>query len=338
MTDMKQLLILSLILVSVSYQLAGQKRITIDDMCKRYAEFKAGVAIDSTLDSVSDEIVRSYHNYFEKLEEKEVSFNLERHDDNPRKKSPKNYNYELTSFLRTEFFPDKRHFWSVVNYFPKEPGIFIDPKKAKKYFALDSIAGMCRDEWPEELKKKYCQKKGTFHYARGITDTLYMIGAPVNMLGYKVSPDFRYLIVKKGRVKNYYHSFDKCRNQRGLLWDEGPMQLDGGRRAHIVNRSVGFRDYINPLLDIVDPTAPPATYEILLIMNDDGSADIELLDCDREVGPEFQTLRRAIAKLPKQFFIRLWTIDEYPLPGAYMTGLYKEGKWRFNSFKYLLKY
>ena len=98
------------------------------------------------------------------------------------------------------------------------------------------------------------------------------------------------------------------------------------------------RDFINPLLDIVDPTAPPATYEILLIMNDDGSADIELLDCDREVGPEFQTLRRAIAKLPKQFFIRLWTIDEYPLPGAYMTGLYKEGIWRFNSFKYLLKY
>lgn len=156
---MKELLILSLILVSVSYQLAGQKRITIDDMRKRYAEFKAGVAIDSTLDSVSDEIVRSYHNYFEKLEEKEVSFNLERHDDNPRKKSPKNYNYELTSFLRTVFFPDKRHFWSVVNYFPKEPGIFIDPKKAKNILPWTASQGCAGMNGLRNLRKNTVKRK-----------------------------------------------------------------------------------------------------------------------------------------------------------------------------------
>ena len=74
------------------------------------------------------------------------------------------------------------------------------------------------------------------------------------------------------------------------------------------------------------------------IMLPDGRADVEVLSCSGEVGPEFEPLRETIRKISPRFFVRYWMVDGQSLPGCYLKGiLYEDGTWRFYMDKFLMQ-
>ena len=321
----------------------AQQRITLDDMRQRYAEFASQQPIDTTISRENDEVVISSYHCYEKKGQKYK---------NPR--MDKDYAYMLVEKLRTPEYPDRRHYWSLVDYEKVNHHVFknishktpIERRRLKyvhksfvRYLALDSIDGIGPSLWPKAFKRKYYRPKHKFHYAKAVSDSLFLLNEVRNMLGYTIAPHFEDAVIKKGHVRDY--SYQRCEDQMGELMYLGPIPVIDrkySRLARIRMRLRGLDDEINSRLTVVDHGVEKKSYDLLVIMLPNERADVEMLSCTGEVGPEFEQLRQYIRELPPQFFVRYWTVDGQPLPGFYLQAtISNSGTWRFSMDKFLLK-
>ena len=320
----------------------SQQRITLDDMRQRYAEFMRQGA-DTTINRQNDEVVSSSYYVYNK---KGKRYN------NPRQKGEGRYAYMLTERLRTPEYPDKRHYWSLIDYERVNHRTFKRPirpvehrrlkykeKSFVRYLALDSIEGTGPDKWSKAFRRKYYHRKHKFHYAKAVSDSLFLLTDVRNMLGYTVSPTFRDVQVNRGSVKGYDKSGERCEQQMGELMHMGPLMLDGGGtyRNLVTRRWSALNDIINKSITVRNTPTEHKVYDLLIIMLPDGRTDAEVLSCSGETGPEFEQLRQAIRQLPPRFFVRYWTVDGHPLPGCYIESIINpNGTWSFSMNKFLL--
>ena len=182
----------------------AQQRITLDDMRQRYAEFASQQPIDTTISRENDEVVISSYHCYEKKGQKYK---------NPR--MDKDYAYMLVEKLRTPEYPDRRHYWSLVDYEKVNHHVSknishktpIERRRLKyvhksfvRYLALDSIDGIGPSLWPKAFKRKYYRPKHKFHYAKAVSDSLFLLNEVRNMLGYTIAPHFEDAVIKKGNT------------------------------------------------------------------------------------------------------------------------------------------
>lgn len=319
----------------------AQQRITLDDMRQRYAEFASQQPIDTTISRENDEVVISSYHCYEKKGQKYK---------NPR--MDKDYAYMLVEKLRTPEYPDRRHYWSLVDYekvnhhvsssrrtpFERRRLKYMD-KSFVRYLALDSIEGLGPSSWTKAFRKKYYRPKHNFHYAKAVSDNLFLLNEVRNVLGYTIAPHFQDAVIKKGHICDY--DYQRCEDQMGEMMYLGPIPVIDrkySRLARIRMRLRGLDDEINSRLTVVDHGVEKKSYDLLIVMLPDERADAEMLSCTGEVGPEFEQLRQHIRELPPQFFVRYWTVDGQPLPGFYLQAtISNNGTWRFSMDKFLLK-
>lgn len=332
---------------------SAQKNITLDDMRQRYAEFANLQAIDPTISKENDEVVKSSYLCY-KEEGKKYQ--------NPRLESPQDYGFMLADNLRTPEYPERRHFWSLVEYEKTDHRTFstTDTRKMKpaerrkwknrhkgavQYLALDSIEGVSTSSWSKDFKKKYDHRKQKFHYAKAVSDTLFLLNEVRNMMGYTVAPHFQDVIIKKGCVR--YNSPQRCEDQMGdLMFLGGMPTLDGRERSKyssISRRLSALADDVNSRLTVVDRTIGKKSYDLLIKMLPDGKVDAEILSCTGEPGSEFERLRECLCELHSHartdagYFVRYWTANAQPLPGFYLqANLREDGTWWFSMEKFLL--
>ena len=320
----------------------SQQRITLDEMRNRYVEY-VQKKVNPAANKENDEVVES-HYYLYNRKDKRYS--------NPREHDSKDYPFMLTSKLRTEEYPEKRHFWSLIDYERVNHRTFHSHKRPLerrrlrykdksfiRYLALDSIDGVSPELWPKSFRKRYYSRKHKFHYAKAVSDTLFLLSDVRNMLGYMVSPTFWDVEIRHGRVVNPDHLGERCEEQMGNLMYLGPLpKLDGSTttQQRINQHLTALADSINKGIKAADPPKEKQRFDLLIVHLPDSRADVELLWTDGKAEPTFTQMREALRQLPPKFFVHYWATDGQPLPGSYLQGTYyKNGTWGFTMDSFL---
>ena len=330
---MQRFLLLILIIPTLLYP---QKSITLYDMRARYKEFAQGIPIDSTIGRDADEVILSSYRWYQKGRRKYY---------NPRKESPAEYSYDLVSNLRTPQYPNRKHFWSMIDYqiwkhngFKHVPNWRMKPNKDFiKFLSLDSIEGISRKDWPRKFRRKYSHKRLGIRYSKCVSDTIFLLKSPFNMLGFTVSSSFRDVVIQKGKIKDYLSkSYKRYEEQLGRLKDLAPMMIDGGKKWQITSEILGLNKEVNNRTEALSSNQEMSVYDLLVILCPDGTADVEVLSCRGNIGLEFDNLKKIIREFPKHFFFAYWTIDNKPLPGIYLRGKFEDGLWHFSISPFIL--
>ena len=312
----------------------SQKNITVCDMKHNYylrqkAEDETTKQNTDELDEL-DELVFSSYNYREYGEL-----------DNFR--THRRFICYVTKGLRTKQYPDRKHFWSMMIYYKRPYNQENRRKRRQKpfcssirYLVLDSIEGVNRSEWHPETKKNYCVPIEKTHYAKGISQTVFMQEMDlIDMMGFQCSPFYSLFEIKKGKIKNFCKSKRVYLMQTSELWSEDTT-LDGNLKLHLQIAMRNFSKRINNLASIPHSNGLEGDYDLLIVLNQDGTADVEKLSQTEKQDLLFDDLRNKIKSLPPNYFFHLWTIDGVPLPGLYIKATYDKKKWTFSMSDFIL--
>ena len=312
--------------------IAAQGNVSVEMMKERYRLYMKGdtVPIDS-----ADEVVNCiYH--------------PKRGYSNPRiDKSRTSYIHLLN--LRTKEYPGRRHFWSMVieqkRIGRKHDGIKVPRWKRRKtwvqrhkYFYLDSIAGMARNELPQSIKDNYRKKNRHAYHAPALSGTFYAISDPLDMFGYVTALYFADLPLDKGR---FTHSrlLSRCLSHRSLL-AENTMTFCETSTACLQALMRTFSHEITERYKAEAKEIFPREkkFDLLIYQNQNLTSDVELLSDEKDAVAELETLRHIIRSLPANYFPRFWTLDNQALPGFYVEATLKNGEWTFSTNRFVKPY
>lgn len=319
------------LLLPISLCCFSKNSISIDEMKQHYCAFCKNEITSYTEDA--DEIVMSEYGFGSGYR-------------NPRNASKGIYHYYKAKGLRTEQYPDKKHYWSLVRYYKKPYNNTGKGKRHKskrlndfvKYLTLDSIQNITKTSWSADFKNSYSYKKKGMFYARSYSADIFMQSSEdVNILGFNVTPYFREFTVKNGIVKGFTSAFEKCYNQEGQLWQKSSITLDGTLMNHIHVAMSMFASDINKMGNVQEHISGKRTYDLLIVMNSDGTANVDCLSDFSDKDTLLNHLSAEIKKLPNHYFTPLWTIDRIALPGLYVEGIYENDQWRFSMDKFIIQ-
>ena len=319
-------------LFSISETVSAQSNVSVEMMKERYSLYMKGGSVPI---GSADEVVRCiYH--------PQKGFT------NPRTDKSRTRNIDLLN-LRTEEYPERRHFWSMVieqkRIGRKHDGIKVPRWKRRKtwvqrhkYFYLDSIAGMARNELPQSIKDNYRKKNRHAYHAPALSGTFYAISDPLDMFGYVTALYFADLPLDKGR---FTHSrlLSRCLSHRSLL-KENTLTIS---ETSILCLQALMRTFGREITERykseakeIHPTEKK--FDLLIHQNRDLTSDVELLSDEKDGGAEVETLRHIIRTLPANYFPRFWTLDNQTLPGFYVEATLKNGEWTFSIDRFIKPY
>lgn len=334
MYKLKSILRLLLIVgtLCLTQDVIAQNNVSIEMMKERYRQYMKGdtVPIDS-----ADEVVNCiYH------PKKEFS--------NPRIDKSRTRNIHLLN-LRTKEYPDRRHFWSIVieqkRIGRKYNGVKVPKSKRRrtwtqhhKYFYLDSIAGMTRDEIPQSIKDNYHKKDRLAYHAPALSGTFYGISDPLNMFGYITALYFVDLPLDKGKFM-HGRLLSRCFSHRSLL-AENTMTFCETSTACLQALMRTFSHEITERYKAEAKEILPTEkkFDLLIYQNQDLTSDVELLADEKDAVAELESLRHIIRSLPANYFPRFWTLDNQALPGFYVEATLKNGEWTFSTNRFVKPY
>ncbi|MBR4406242.1 MAG: DUF5030 domain-containing protein [Bacteroidaceae bacterium] len=310
----------------------AQINVSVEMMKERYRQYMKGetVPIDS-----ADEVVNCiYH------PKKEFS--------NPRIDKSRTRNIDLLN-LRTEEYPERRHFWSMVieqkRIGRKHDGIKVPRWKRRKtwvqrhkYFYLDSIAGMARNELPQSIKDNYRKKNRHAYHAPALSGTFYAISDPLDMFGYVTALYFVDLPLDKGKFM-HGRLLSRCFSHRSLL-AENTMTFCETSTACLQALMRTFSHEITERYKAEAKEIFPREkkFDLLIYQNQNLTSDVELLSDEKDAVAELETLRHIIRSLPANYFPRFWTLDNQALPGFYVEATLKNGEWTFSTNRFVKPY
>ena len=304
-----------------------QSSVSIEMMKERYRLYIKGdsVPIDSA-DEVANYI---YH------PQKEIS--------NPRIDNSRARNIDLLN-LRTKEYPEKKHFWSKVIEYKRYNGEKAARKKGHfwvweyKYFYLDSISGIARNEIPQSIKDNYRKKNSLAYHAPVLSGTFHAFTDPLNMFGYVVTDLVAELPLDKGEFE---HSkiFSSAFCHRSLLREKvKTFGLNSITALQHDMKHFGADVTERYKKEAKDTLPTEKKFDMLILQNKDLTSDIEVLSNGTDEDAELETLRNIIRTLPPKYFTKLWTLDNLPLPGFYVEAHLKNGEWTFSMDRFVKPY
>jgi|GEM_PF-5391897 len=310
----------------------AQNNVSIELMKERYRQYMKGetVPVDS-----ADEVVNCIYNPKEGYS-------------NPRTDKSRTRNIHLLN-LRTKEYPDRRHFWSIVieekRIGRKYNGVKMSKSKRRrtwtqhhKYFYLDSIAGIARDEMPQNIKNSYRKKNRIAYHVPALGGTFYAISDPLDMFGYVTALYFVDFPLDKGKFM-HGRLLSRCFSHRSLLAENTMTFCETSTAClQVLMRTFSREITERYKAEAKDILPGEKKFDLLIYQSQGLTSDVELLSGEKDASAELESLRHIIRSLPANYFPRFWTLDNQTLPGFYVEARLKNGEWTFSTDRFIKSY